>query len=165
MVLAEQINHYKMMISDLDNEKNSLVTAKILQEGQKCEETGPLNAVKRQSANSPATKNNSSRVVYTSGIQTQNRYSILSETDNNGKNTLTSQKRSESGITPVAKDTVIVAQNLGMENSKDAGYRSSEIVLIGDSIIKHIDPKKACKEESEQIHVSMEICRRHRSGT
>ncbi len=34
MVLAEQINHYKMMISDLnmkikdwDNEKNSLVTA------------------------------------------------------------------------------------------------------------------------------------------
>jgi hypothetical protein len=55
---------YKMMISDLnakikdlDNEKNSLVTAiKILQEGKKCEDTGPLNAIKRQSANSPATK-------------------------------------------------------------------------------------------------------------
>ncbi len=94
----------------------------------------------------------------------QNRYSILSETDD-GKNTLMSQKRSESGITPVAKDTVIVTQNLGTENSKDVGYRSSEIVLIGDSIVKHIDPKKACKEESEQIHVSGEICRRYRSGT
>ena len=45
MVLAEQVNGFKMMISDLktkikdlDNEKNSLVTTiKILQEGQKCE--------------------------------------------------------------------------------------------------------------------------------
>jgi hypothetical protein len=155
MVLAEQVNGFKMMISDLktkikdlDNEKNSLVTAiKVLQEGQKCEETGPLNAVKRQSANSPATKNNSSRVVCTSGIQTQNRYSILSETDNDGEATLTSQKRFESGITPVAKDTVIVTKNSGMENSKDTDYRSSEIVLIGDSIIKHIDPKKLAKRK------------------
>ena len=83
MVLAEQVNGFKMMISDLktkikdlDNEKNSLVTTiKILQEGQKCEETGPLNAFKRQSANSPEIKNSSSRAVCTSGIQTQNRYS------------------------------------------------------------------------------------------
>jgi hypothetical protein len=64
MVLAKQVNGFKIMISDLktkikdlDNEKNSLVTTiKILQEGKKCEETGPLNAFKRQSADSPATK-------------------------------------------------------------------------------------------------------------
>ena len=155
MVLAEQVNGFKMMISDLktkikdlDNEKNSLVTTiKILQEGQKCEENGPLNAFKRQSANSPAIKNNSSRAVCTSGIQTQNRYSILSETDNDGEDTLTSQKRFESGITPVAKDTVSVTKNSGTENSKDTDYRSSEIVLIGDSIIKHIDPKKLAKRK------------------
>jgi hypothetical protein len=128
----------------LDNEKNSLVTTiKILQEGQKCEETGPLNAFKRQSANSPATK----KQFKQSGIQTQNRYSILSETDNDGEDTLTSQKRFESGITPVAKDTVIVTKNSGTENSKDTDYRSSEIVLIGDSIIKHIDPKKLAKRK------------------
>ncbi len=119
----------------------------ILQEGQKCEEAGPLDAVKKQSANSPATKNNSSRSVCTSGTQTQNSCSILSETDDDGENTLTSQKRSESGITPVAKDTVIVTQNSGTENSKHADYRSSEIVFIGDSIIKHIDPKKLAKRK------------------
>jgi hypothetical protein len=109
-----------------------------------------LNAFKRQSANSTATKNNSSRAVCTSGIQIQSRYSILSETDNDGKDTLTSKKRFESGITPVAKDTVIVTKNSGTENSKDTDYRSSEIVLIGDSIIKHIDPKKLAKRKASK---------------
>jgi hypothetical protein len=64
------ISDLKTKIKDLDNEKNSFVTTiKILQEGQKCEETGPLNAFNRQSANSPATKNNSSRAACTGGIQ------------------------------------------------------------------------------------------------
>jgi hypothetical protein len=113
------ISDLKTKIKDLDNEKNSLVTTiKILQEGQKYEETGPLNAFKRQSANSTEIKNNSSRAVCTSGIQTHNRYSILSETDNDGEDTLTSQKRFESGITPVAKDTVSVTKNSGTETIK-----------------------------------------------
>ena len=40
-----------------------------------------------------------------------------------------------------------LTKNSGTENSKDTDYRSSEIVLIGDSIIKHIDPKKHAKRK------------------
>ncbi|CAB3984036.1 nuclear pore complex Nup98-Nup96-like [Paramuricea clavata] len=173
MVLAEQVNGYKMMISDLntkikdlDNEKNSLVSAiKILQEGQKCEETGPLNAVKRQIANSPATKKQFKQSgMHYRYIQTQNRYSILSETDNDGEDTLTSQKRSESGITPVAKDTVIVTQNSGTENSKDTDYRSSEIVLIGDSIIKILTQKSLQRGKFKNWRIGNHDETRYRSG-
>jgi hypothetical protein len=46
-----------------------------------------------------------------------------------------------------AKDTLIVTKYSGTENSKDTDYRSSEIVLTGDSIIKHIDPKKLAKRK------------------
>jgi hypothetical protein len=84
----------------LDNKKNSLVTAiKILYKDQKCKEPGQFNAVKRQRANCPAMKNNSSKAACTSGMQIQNHFLPLSETDNNDEDTLQSQKRPESGST------------------------------------------------------------------
>jgi hypothetical protein len=76
-------------------------------------------------------KNNSSRAVCTSGIQTQNRYSILSETDNDGEDTLASQKRFESGITPVAKDTVIVTKTRERKTAKTRITGHQKLSLLG----------------------------------
>ena len=98
--LAKQVNGYKMVISDLnakikdlDNEKLSLVTAiKILHEEKKCQETGPWN--ERQSGNSPASKNKSCKTARATNhfeVQTQNRFSILSDTDNEEEETLISR--------------------------------------------------------------------------
>ena len=154
--LAEQVNGYKMIVSDLnakikdlDNEKLSLVTAiKILHEDKKCHETEPSN--ERQNGNSPALKNNSSKAVRSTNhfeVQTQNRFSILSDTDNDELETLISQKRHESGTIPVTKDTVMLTENSIAKNGNATDHRSAEIILIGDSIIKHIEPRKLTKKK------------------
>ena len=154
--LAGQVNGYKMIISDLnakikdlDNEKLSLVTAiKILHEENKCQETGPWN--ERRSGNSPASKNKSCKAVRSTNhfeVQTQNHFSILSDTDDEEEETLISRKNHESRTTPVTKDTVMLTENPINKNSNAIDHRSAEIILIGDSIIKQINPRKLTKKK------------------
>ena len=104
----------------------------------------------RQSGNSPASKNKSCKAVRATNhfeVQTQNRFSILSDTDNEEVETLISRKSHESGATPVTKDTVMLTENPINKNSNATDHRSAEIILIGDSIIKQIYPRKLTKKK------------------
>jgi hypothetical protein len=60
-----------------------------------------------------------------------NRYSILTETDNDGEDTLTSKKRFESGITPVAEDNVIVTKTRERKTVKTRITGHQKLSLLG----------------------------------
>ena len=59
---------------------------------------------------------------------------------------LNSRKSHESGTTPVTKDTVMLTENPINKNSNATDHRSAEIILIGDSIIKQVNPRKLTKK-------------------
>ncbi|CAB3979256.1 Hypothetical predicted protein [Paramuricea clavata] len=70
-----------------------------------------------------------------------------SETDNNGEDTLSSQKRSESGITPVAKDTVIVTENSGTKTVKTRITGHQKLSLLGIPSLNILTKKKLAKRK------------------
>ena len=150
---AEQVSGYKMIVSDLnarirdlENEKNSLVTSiKLLQEDHKIEENRTFKVVRRQKA-----INNSREKACTDNhfeIQTKNRFSVLSDiasSDNNDvKENSTSLKRPDSGERQVMANK----EKQANKDSQTTDGRLVEIFVIGDSIIKHIDPKKLTKRK------------------